>query len=313
VDARRDGRSSVIVASRNEGGMLRMTVDSVLARAAGEDVEVVVVDDGSTDGSTAELPRDPRVRVVAGRELGIPAARNLGAAHATGDMLVFLDAHCRVAPGWLAALRAALAPPDVALAGPAFTQLDVPEPRGCGMAWVSQRLETAWIEPPADGDPFEIPFAPGGCQANTAESFARVGGFDEGMTRWGFEDIEVSLRAWRLGYRVVGAPRAEVAHHFRDARGFDVPEEGVLLNYLRMVHLHLAPWRIRRAVDALGDHPGLDRALRELARGDVLDVRAELEAVAVRDDDWFFAVFAPALDGRAAEPAGLLAGAGEPG
>jgi GT2 family glycosyltransferase len=290
------GRSSVVIATRNEGAMLMMTVRSVLDHAEGRDVEIVVVDDGSTDGSTVSLGRDPRVRVVAGRELGIPAARNLGAAHATGDMVVFLDAHCRVSRTWLDELRAALEPPDVALAGPSFTRLEAPEPRGCGMTWVSPRLETAWIEPPEDDRPCEIPFAPGGCQAYTAESLRHVGGFDEGMTRWGFEDIEISLRAWRLGYRVMGVPAAVVAHHFRDERGFEVEDSGVLRNYLRLVHLHFAPWRIERAVEALGAHPGLDRALDELARGDVLDVRAELEAVQVRDDDWFFAVFAPDLD-----------------
>jgi GT2 family glycosyltransferase len=289
------GLCSVVIAARNEGEMLRRTVASVLNDTAYAAVEVVVVDDGSTDGSCGGLDGDGRVRVVRGRELGAPGARNLGAAHARGEYLVFLDAHCRVSANWLDVMLAALEPPDVAVVGPTFTKLDAPEPRGCGMTWVSPRLETAWIVPPEDERPSEVPLAPGGCQAYRARTFGLVGRFDEGMTRWGFEDVEICLRAWLLGYRVVGAPRATVAHHFRDRRNFDVPPEGVLFNFLRLIHLHFAPWRIEEAIRALGPYPGIDDALARLARSDVLDLRAELEAVRVRDDDWFFALLAPSI------------------
>jgi GT2 family glycosyltransferase len=243
------------------------------------------------------------VRVVRGRELGAPGARNLGAAQARGEYLIFLDAHCRVSANWLDVLTRALAPPDVAIAAPAITRLDAPTPRGCGMTWISPRLETAWIEP-VDDRPAAVPFAPGGCQAFRAETFRRVGRFDAGLTRWGFEDIEISLRAWLLGYRVVGAPAATVAHHFREERAFEVTDFGILFNYLRLVHLHFAPWRVQRAVAAIGPYPSLGRALEQLSRSDVLALRAELEAVRVRDDDWFFAVMAPQVAGLARRDAG---------
>ena len=280
--------------------MLAATVASVLADSDYADLEVVVVDDGSSDGSADGLDDDERVRVIRGSELGAPVARNLGAAHARGEYLVFLDAHCRVSPGWLDVLIGALAPPDVAIAAPSITRLDEPEPRGCGMTWISPRLETAWLEWPAGQPPSEVPFAPGGCQAFRARTFGLVGRYDDGMTRWGFEDIEISLRAWLLGYRVIGAPAATVAHHFRESRGFDV---GVLFNYLRLLHLHFAPWRIERAIAAIGDYPGLERALAELATSDAPALRAELEAVRVRDDDWFFGVMTPHLEVFQAAPA----------
>jgi glycosyltransferase involved in cell wall biosynthesis len=298
------GLCSVVVATRNEGAMLHATLASVLGDSAYPRLEVIVVDDGSDDGSCEQL--GPEVRVLRGRELGAAGARNLGAAHARGEYIVFLDAHCRVSPNWLDALTDALAPPDVALAGPAFCRLDEPEPRGCGMTWNSPRLETAWIEPPDHDHPSEVPFAPGGCQAYRARSFELIGRFDDGMTRWGFEDIEISLRAWLLGYRVMGAPAATVAHHFRDQRNFDVPDQGVLFNYLRLVHLHFAPWRIERAVAAIGPYPRLGEALEQLAASDVLALRAELEAVRMRDDDWFFGVLTPDA-GLSREPAAAAA------
>jgi GT2 family glycosyltransferase len=258
-------------------------------------LEVVVVDDGSTDGSPAALPDDPRVRLIRLGGAGLSKARNAGAAYARGEYLVFLDAHCSVSPDWLDVLVDALCPADVALAGPSVTPLESPGRRACGMTWVNRRLETAWFEPPGGDRPYEVPFVPGGCQAYRARTFELVGRFDEGMRLWGYEDIEICLRAWLLGYRVVGAPAATVAHLFREQRDFEVPDYGVLLNFLRLVHLHLAPWRVEAAIRAIGDYPSLASALREVASAELLDRRARLEAVRVRDDDWFFEVFMPRL------------------
>lgn len=101
---------SVIVPAHNEEGSIGRIVEAVLRQASpGLAVEVIVVDDGSTDG-TANRARDAGARVIvlstdAG---GNPAAaRNRGAAVANGDPLVFLDADCMPAPGWLAAILAA--------------------------------------------------------------------------------------------------------------------------------------------------------------------------------------------------------------
>jgi GT2 family glycosyltransferase len=294
---RRAGLCSVVIAARNEGGLLRATVASVLEDTAYPDVEVVVVDDGSTDGGPEALPADPRVRVLRLGGAGLSKARNAGAALALGEYLVFLDAHCTVSPDWLHPLLEALRPADVAVAGPCVTPLEAPGPRACGMTWVNRRLETAWFEPP-DGDlPYEVPFVPGGCQAYRARTFELVGRFDEGMRLWGYEDIEICLRAWLLGYRAAGAPAATVAHLFKEKRDFEVPDYGVLLNFLRLVHLHFAPWRVEAAIRAIGDYPALDRALREVATEELRERRAELEAVRVHDDDWFFGVFMPRLWG----------------
>ena len=289
-------KCSVVIPTCNEGELLAMTVASVLNDSAYPNVEVVVVDDGSADGSTAALAQlDDRVRVLRGELLGLSRARNWGAAHASGDVLVFLDAHCRVFGGWLKELVAALAAPDVALVGPAFCSLESDERRGCGMTWVNDELDTAWFELTDMSDHFEVPLLPGGCHAFRAETFRQLGRYDEGMTRWGFEDIEVSVRAWLLGYRILGVPRALVAHHFRDARLFEVTQEGVLYNYLRLIYLHFSPRRIAHLLAAMGAGTEVGSVLWALMQSDIMELRRELEAVRPRDDDWFFATFAPGL------------------
>src|SRR4051812_30032497 len=97
------GMFSVVIPTRNEGSMLALTTDSVLGATRWPDVEVIVVDDGSTDDSTVCYRRrpDPRLRLLRSRGLGVARARNLGAQHARGEYVVFLDAHCTVSPDWL--------------------------------------------------------------------------------------------------------------------------------------------------------------------------------------------------------------------
>jgi GT2 family glycosyltransferase len=288
-------KCSVVIPSCNEGQLLAMTVASVLADSAYPNLEVVVVDDGSTDASTAPLVTDDRVRLLRGERLGLSRARNWGAEEATGDVLVFLDAHCRVSVGWLNELVGALAAPDVALVGPAFCSLESDDRRGCGMTWVNDQLDTAWFELTEPKEPFEVPLLPGGCQAFRAETFAQLGRYDEGMTRWGFEDIEISVRAWLLGYRILGVPGALVAHHFREQRVFEVTQEGVLYNYLRLLYLHFSPRRIAHLLAEMGSETEMGSVLGALMQSDILELRRELEAVRPRDDDWFFATFAPTL------------------
>lgn len=107
-------RVSILIPMRNEAHRLRPCVESVLAQVGLDDVEIVVLDDGSHDG-TGDLVRtivadDPRVRVIMGGHdplpsgwLGKPwACERLGRA-ATGDVLVFLDADVVLEQGAVAA------------------------------------------------------------------------------------------------------------------------------------------------------------------------------------------------------------------
>jgi glycosyltransferase involved in cell wall biosynthesis len=85
-------RVSVVIPTYNRAHIVGEAVASVLAQRF-DDLEVVVVDDGSTDGTGAAIAsvRDPRLRYVAGRHAGVAAARNLGVKHARGELVAFLD------------------------------------------------------------------------------------------------------------------------------------------------------------------------------------------------------------------------------
>jgi glycosyltransferase involved in cell wall biosynthesis len=119
-------RVSVIIPVRNEATSIETTVAAVLAqREPGVEVEVVVVDDGSTDGTAgvAEAAGARVLRLPGRPDGGNPAAaRNRGAEVGTGDILIFLDADCTPAPGWLRAFVDAHAAGHVVVGG----ALDLP-------------------------------------------------------------------------------------------------------------------------------------------------------------------------------------------
>jgi glycosyltransferase involved in cell wall biosynthesis len=104
---RRTAVISVIVPVYNVAAYLSACLDSVLAQTHTE-LEVIVVDDGSTDSSGAiadgYAARDPRVRVVHTANQGLGAARNEGQRHATGDLLAFADSDDVVPPDAYATL-----------------------------------------------------------------------------------------------------------------------------------------------------------------------------------------------------------------
>lgn len=119
---------SIIIPVKNGGTDLRRCLDGIAAQDVAEEVEVVVVDSGSADGS-AELAeqRGARVRRIAPEDFDHGATRNLGASLAQGDVLVFTsqDAHAED-PAWLHALVAPLRN-DPALAGTYGRQVAHPD------------------------------------------------------------------------------------------------------------------------------------------------------------------------------------------
>ena len=286
-----DGRVSVVVPALNEGTNLIDTVGAVLDNSGGLLGEVIVVDDGSTDASPERcLARHgmERLRVIRRNGDGIARARNAGGLAATGDAIVFLDAHCHVPEGWLEPLVAAL-DQGAALAGPCFTSIRDARTRACGITWSDPGLDNVWL-PPATGI-YPVPFHIGACQAVRADVFRDTGGFDPGMTRWGSEDIEFCLRLWLLGHTVVAAPESLVYHLFRTSRPYDVDVSAIVYNHLRMALLHFDEARlagvIRRVIGIAGAEHSLAKAY---ANGTLAD-RTDMLARHTRDLDWLFSRF----------------------
>lgn len=119
---------SVVLPTRNRAHLLERAVRSVLHQESVR-VELLVVDDGSTDDTAAVLAAfdDPRLTVLAGGGRGAAVARNLAVQQATGELIAFADDDNIMVPGWLAAgARHLLQHPDTD--GVYGAQLREPEP-----------------------------------------------------------------------------------------------------------------------------------------------------------------------------------------
>jgi GT2 family glycosyltransferase len=293
---------SVVIPSLNEGDLLRHTVQAIAASLP-KDGEIIVVDDGSSDGSADFLstPMDQVTLLRPQHRLGSAGARNFGAAHASGRILAFSDAHVAPQRDWATKLLVPLENPDVGAVMPAMRSLRYPEDygpdggesaqtRGYGMRWTDAGLGVAWLGRQRSG-PYPVPLLGAAFLAMRRNLFAAVGGFDPGLEIWGAEDAELSLRLWTLGFECLVVPGVEAAHKFRSAHPYRVPWESVLYNKLRLASIHFSPARAGRVIDRLSANAAYPAASDKLAASDAAALGERLRSSRRYDDDWFFARF----------------------
>lgn len=171
--------ASVVIPAWNAAATITGAIDSALQQDGV--VDVVVVDDGSTDSTVqlAEAVTDARVMVIHRSHTGVCAARNAGARAARGEWLIFLDADDELLPGAVAAL-AGDAHPSVVLA--------------CGRVRRTWRDGTQTItELPDPGLPLLQPLLAGSF-AVRASTFAAAGGYDERLAFGENTDLGIRLR-----------------------------------------------------------------------------------------------------------------------
>jgi glycosyltransferase involved in cell wall biosynthesis len=200
---------SVVVPVLNEERYLGAQLAALAAQTYTGEWELVIVDNGCTDGSLEVLEAIraalPEVTVVdASARRGLNRARSAGASAARGDFLAFCDADDVVEPGWLEALVEVARTAD--LVGGSLEHHSLNDPSR--LAW----RPTERISGFAVYHDF-LPSVPGGncgVWATVAEGL----GWDPGYA-FGGSDIEFSWRAQVAGYRVVHAPEAVVSVRFR--------------------------------------------------------------------------------------------------
>jgi glycosyltransferase involved in cell wall biosynthesis len=199
---------SVVIPAHNAAATLGDQLDALLAQSWGRPWEIVVVDNRSTDATpcvaTEYAEREPRVRLVrADARAGVAHSRNVGIAAARAEAIAMCDADDRVAPGWVAAMGAALENHDL-VTGP----LDVD---ALNPAWVAGTRGRAIADGP--GDFCGIAFAHS-CNLGLRRALAdRCGDFDESFPAG--EDIEWSFRAGLSGATVTYVPDARVHYRYR--------------------------------------------------------------------------------------------------
>jgi glycosyltransferase involved in cell wall biosynthesis len=201
---------SVIVCAHNEQATLPQQLDALLAQKWAGEWEVVVVDNRSTDGTSALVSRyaatNPRVRLVrANKSSGQSYAMNVGVQAARADLLAFCDADDVVAPGWVAAMASGLRDHAI-VTGP--HELDLLNP-----TWLADSRGRT-IEETVGSFAGIFPCVRGAGWGVRRSAWDRVGGMSEDYQA--AQDIDFSLRAWLAGIDIAGLPDAVVHYRYRD-------------------------------------------------------------------------------------------------
>ena len=281
---------SVVVVTLNEADNLRSTIDS-LQPTLPDSSELIVIDDGSTDGSTDFLKDRDGVVVYRTDRVGIARARNLGASWAQGETVVFSDAHVRVPADWWAPLAAALKDSRIAAAGPAICDMNSPEWKGYGYRYEGpDLLDMAWLKKERD-EPYLVPQLCGCFVAFRRDALEATGGFDVGMMGWGLNDSEFCMRLWRLGYDLAVVPEVEVLHLFREKFPYDVDWAPVIHNALRLSMAHFAPDRLAQVVGHYAEFTKYPQAMGLVMARDLCAHRQDIAARQVRETELLFQKF----------------------
>lgn len=209
-----------MVVTWNPGPALAACLDHVRrsASAAGTDVQVVVVDNGSTDGTLDELRLDPGDVVVRnGANAGYGLAAAQGIARASARWVLLLNADCRVDEGFFAAMHAAAARAgdDVATLVPDMRFASDPSVINCRGVGVDEIGVPHEVDAglPADRAPVRKDVFGGssGCCLLRVAAVRAVGGPEPVFFAY-LEDVDLAWRLRRAGYRAVFVPGAIALH-----------------------------------------------------------------------------------------------------
>ena len=228
---------SAVVLAYGAEPLIVPCVEALLG-SEGVRVDVVLVDNGCTTDAVDLLEGRPGVSVVRpGTNTGFAGGCNLGASHADGDHLAFVNGDAVVRATALVELVRALSDPQVGLVTASVRLHDRPEVMNTagnpvhylGLSWAGGLGEPA----SRHASPAKVASVSGAAMACTRERWQELGGFWEQMFAY-LEDAELSLRCWLRGWEVRYVPDAVVTHRYEFSRN---PRKTYLLERNRLLLL----------------------------------------------------------------------------
>lgn len=219
---RRRQSVSVVIPARDSGSHLGLVLPRLTsaATACDADVQIVVADDGSTDGTAAVAAAGGAEVVSLGTSRGPSSARNAGLQVATGDVVVFIDSDMLVEPDFLVEhLRLhAAANHTAVVGGRRHLPPGVADPAGMALRRDGREalLDLYSYNMGCLAHPWSLAY---GCNLSIERRFlerAAPTGFDESFAGWGLEDQELAYRLDRHGARFAYARAVTGAHLYHD-------------------------------------------------------------------------------------------------
>ena len=216
---------TIVIPAYNAEKTIGLALSAALAQGCPV-CDVLVVDDGSTDGTAEAVKRYPHARYVRQKNAGPAAARNTGWKNSDSEFVIFTDSDCVPEPGWAKRLMEGFTGEAV---GAATGSYDI--------ANADSLLPRLIHEEIKDRHVFykdEVKFFGSYNVAVRRSVLAETGGFDEGYRRASGEDNDLSYRVLKAGYTIRFVPGALVAHHHTER----------LIKYLKEQYTH-GFWRMK--------------------------------------------------------------------
>lgn len=209
---------NIIILTYNKLDYTKRCLDSLQKNTSKEYLnDVFVVDNASSDGTDKYLEPLKWIRATLNKEnLGFAKACNQGAEKAAGDILIFLNNDTEVQKGWLEPLLKTLEDEKVAIAG---SKLLFPDGliQHAGVVISDDHIPRHIYYRESADRPYvnkerEFKVVTAACMAIKKEVFEEVGGFDE-IYKNGMEDVDLCLKVFHKGYKIMYCPDSVVTHH----------------------------------------------------------------------------------------------------
>ena len=286
--------ASVVIPNWNGRDLLEKYIPSIVEALSGSpENEIIVVDNGSEDGSAEFLrERFPSVRVLAlDRNLGFGGGSNAGFRAAKNDIVVLLNSDMRVERDFLQPLLKAFTDETIfSVACQIFFSDPNKLREETGLTqfwWENGSLRVRHRDDPAIQVSYPCAYGGGGSSAFDRRKFLELGGFDELLAPFYMEDTDVGYLAWKRGWKVLYQPGSVVYHEHRGTIGkrFTAAEIDLVLkkNFALFCWKNIHEWRRLGShfffayagavvTELFGDSPeranfeGLWKAFRQLPR-----------------------------------------------
>src|SRR5882757_2724057 len=218
--------ASIIIPTFNGASRIGNCLDSLVKQTAGRNVEILVVDDGSTDSTANAVRGYSSVRLISQANARPASARNRGALEARGKILLFTDDDCVPMPDWLEAMLGPFQDPDVVGAKGVYRT----HQKSLAARFVQIEYEDKYR---LMADLPSIDFIDTYSAAFRRDRFLEMTGYDTSFPVACAEDVELSYRMSARGWTMKFVPAAIVYHTHPDT----------LLRYLKKKY-KFAYWRM---------------------------------------------------------------------
>ncbi|CAG9622713.1 Ubiquinone biosynthesis O-methyltransferase, mitochondrial [Sutcliffiella rhizosphaerae] len=209
-------KTSIIILTYNQLHLTKQCLKSIIKNTQQKDLEIIVIDNGSSDGTIDYLKSIPHLEIISnGKNLGFAKGCNQGLDIATGDQILFLNNDTIVTKNWLESMKSLLYSDEkIGMVGPVSNYVSG-----------SQQIHVDYTNIDEVQD-----FASGYCESNAGKSrrvlrlvgfcllvkkevMKKIGKFDESFGYGSFEDDDLCLRALNSGYQLRVALDSFVHHH----------------------------------------------------------------------------------------------------